>query len=223
MHLKKNKKILIYLFLFVIIGTVNNKNFKEINFLKINEIKVKGLDQTNNFKLIESLHFLKIKNLLFLKKTEITKIINSNSLVEEFTVFKNYPSAVHIKIIETKFLAQIMKSGNIFLLGSNGKLTKTPEFRTDIPFIFGNFKNDYFFNLKKAIDETGFDYNQIKKFYYFKSGRWDIETINGLLIKLPKNEIKKSLKRLINILNQNQDANIKKIDLRQYNQIIING
>ncbi len=222
MHLKKNKKILIYFFLFLAIGTVNNKYLSKVDFLKINQIKVEGLDEKNNQKLVESLHFLKIKNLLFLNETEIIRVINSNSLVEEFTVFKNYPTTINIDIIETKFLAQIMKSGNIFLLGSNGKLTKTLELRTDIPFIFGNFKNDYFFNLKKAIEDTSFEYNQIKKLYYFKSGRWDIETKNGLLIKLPKNEIKKSFKRLINILNQNQDVNLRQIDLRQYNQIIIN-
>ena len=95
--------------------------------------------------------------------------------------------------------------------------------RKDIPFIFGNFENQNFFNLKRAIDDADFNYSKIKNLYYFKSGRWDIETHNGLLIKLPKNEIQKSLKRLINIINQNKNVKIKQIDLRQYNQIIING
>ena len=35
-----------------------------------------------------------------------------------------------------------------------------------------------------------FEFNEIKNLFYFKSGRWDIETHSGLKIKLPKNNIK---------------------------------
>ena len=89
--------------------------------------------------------------------------------------------------------------------------------------IFGNFENKNFFELKKAIDETNFNYNEIKNFFSFQSGRWDIETNSGLLIKLPKNNLKESLKLSINILSKDDQKKIYKIDLRQLNQIIING
>ena len=92
-----------------------------------------------------------------------------------------------------------------------------------MPFIFGNFENKDFFNLRDAINETNFNYSQIKNLFFFKSGRWDIETNDGLLIKLPTNEIKSSLKMLILILKNNNTKKIKKIDLRQNNQIILNG
>ena len=88
---------------------------------------------------------------------------------------------------------------------------------------FFSKKTKHFFELKEAIDQTSFDYNQIKKLFFFKSGRWDIETNDGLLIKLPTNEIKLSLKILILILKNNNTKKIKKIDLRQNNQIILNG
>ena len=60
-----------------------------------------------------------------------------------------------------------------------------------------------------------------KIFFFFKSGRWDIETKNGSLIKLPKDNLKKSFQFLNSILNQDKEKKIIKIDLRQYNQIII--
>ena len=59
--------------------------------------------------------------------------------------------------------------------------------------------------------------------YFFKSGRWDIETNEGLLIKLPKENLKKKLKFLIIFLEKDFENKIDKIDLRQYNQVIING
>ena len=46
---------------------------------------------------------------------------------------------------------------------------------------------------------------------------------NGLLIKLPRKEVKESLKLLIIFLDHDKKKNIKEVDLRQNKQIIING
>jgi len=223
MHQSKSKKIILYFFLFIIIGTFNNKNLNEINLMKINTINVTGLDEKKNNELIYHLNFFKIGNMFFLKKSEIAEIINSYNLVEEYSVFKRYPSTLNIQIKKTNFLAQLKKNDGNFLLGSNGKLIETTELEQGIPFIFGDFENEKFFALKEAMDQTNFEYNQIKNLFFFKSGRWDIETDKGLIIKLPKDKIYSSLKMLINFLEQNSEKKINEIDLRQDNQIVING
>jgi len=223
MHQSKSKKIILYFFLFIIIGTFNNKNLNEISLMKINTINVTGLDEKKNNELIYHLNFFKIGNMFFLKKSEIAEIINSYNLVEEYSVFKRYPSTLNIQIKKTNFLAQLKKNDGNFLLGSNGKLIETTELEQGIPFIFGDFENEKFFALKEAMDQTNFEYNQIKNLFFFKSGRWDIETHKGLIIRLPKDKVYLSLKTLINFLEQNSEKKIKEIDLRQDNQIIING
>ena len=220
---QKSRKILIYIFLFLIIGTFNNKNLVKTNFIKLNTITVTGLEEKNNIDLANKLNFFKFDNLIFLDKSQITEIIDSNLLVEKFFVFKKYPSTLQVEIKKTEFLAQTKKENKNFFLGSNGKLIRTFNLRSDIPFIFGEFKNNDFFKLKKAVDETNFRYDQIKKLFFYKSGRWDIEMNNGLLIKLPRKEIKESLKLLIIFMNQNKKNEIKEVDLRQNKQIIING
>ena len=223
MHQQKSKKVLIYIFLFLIVGTFNNKNLYQLNLTYIDKINVQGLEEKNNFELLKKLNYLKFKNLFFINRSQIIKIIDSNTLVEEFYVFKNYPSTLNIEIQKTKFLAQTNKQNDIFFLGSNGKLTKTIETRSDIPYIFGDFKNKNFFDLKKAIDDSNFKFDQVKNLFFYKSGRWDIETHNGLLIKLPKYKMKESLELLVLFLNQNKKKKIKELDLRQNNQIILNG
>ncbi len=223
MHYQKSKKILIYIFLFLIIGTLNNKNLNNIKMPNIEKITVEGLDDRNNKELTNNLNFLRINNLFFLDKIYISKIINSNNLVEEYSIFKKYPSSLYIKIIKTKFLAQIKRNDHFLLLGSNGKFTKIKNIKSEVPFIFGDFDNKNFFNLLDAIDKTKFNYGEIKNLFFFKSGRWDIETNSGILIKLPKNNIKKSLEIYLSILNKGDHKKIKKIDLRQRNQIIIDG
>ena len=92
-----------------------------------------------------------------------------------------------------------------------------------MPFIFGDIEISEFLKLKKVIDNSNFNYNDIKNLYYFKSKRWDIETKNGLLIKLPHENLVKSFKLLLNIFYEKDFKNIKNIDLRQNNQVILNG
>ena len=219
---QKNKRILLYIFLFLFIGTLNNKNFNNVNFAIIKQINIAGLDKNENLELLDNLNFLKISNLFFLNSLKIGEVINKNNLVEKFSVFKNYPSTLNIEIHKTKFLAQLQKDEKKYYLGSNGKLINATDLKHNVPFIFGDFQSDNFFDLKEAIDQTSFSYYEIKKLFFFKSGRWDIETNTGLLIKLPKDDIKKSLELFINFLNKNPKIEVAEIDLRQHNQIIIN-
>ena len=219
----KIKKILLYVFLFLLIGTFNNKDLNDLKFVKIKSISVIGLNDKDNFELENDLNFLKIQNLFSLDKKKIIEIMNSNNLIERYSVFKIYPSKIDIIVDRTKFLAQFKKANQIFLLGSNGKFIESDFFKSNIPIIFGDFEVKNFFDLKSAIQETNFIYKDIKNLYSFSSGRWDIETHNGFLIKLPKDNLKRSLELLTIFLNENTEEEINKIDLRQSNQIITNG
>ena len=222
MHLLRNRKIIIYVTLFFIIGTFNNKNINLFfNSIK-NDVKITGLDEKNNLELINKLNLIKFHNLFFIGDDKIKEIIESNKLVENYSVFKEYPKTLNIKIDQTKFLAQIKKDGNNYLLGSNGKLIETTKLKKNIPFIFGDFKDDNFFQLKEELDKTNFKYEDIKNLFFFKSGRWDIETKSNILIRLPEKNISQSLNMVLNILNNDNKKIINQLDLRQNNQIIIN-
>ena len=219
---RKSKKILIYFLLFISLGTLSHNDFYENNLIRLNQIIITGLDEKNNNDLVNRLDYVRLNNLFFLEKTKIIEIINTNPLIEKYSVFINYPSTLNIKIEKTKFLAKVNKDGKSFFLGSNGKLIESFQIRNDLPFIYGDFNNENFFNLKKIIDESDISYEQIKNLFFFKTGRWDIETYEGLLIKLPKNRVEKSIKLLIDFLDQNKEKKLNLVDLRQYNQIVIN-
>ena len=73
------------------------------------------------------------------------------------------------------------------------------------------------------IDNSNFNFEEIKNLYYFKSKRWDIETKDGVIVKLPRDNLIRSIKLLSDIFKKKELSNIKNIDLRQYNQIILNG
>lgn len=223
MHHRTSKKILVYFFLLILLGTLNNKNLNKLNFPKIKEIKVSGLDESDNQKLSKKFNFLKIQNLFFLDKNKIINIIDSNNLIENYIIYKIYPSSLKIEIQKTEFLANVNKDGINYSIGSNGKLINIIDENKEIPFIYGNFANFEFLELKKTIDISSFDFKNIRNLFYFPSGRWDIETYSGVLIKLSKERLEESLNLSLSIISDSKFENVKIIDLRQHNQVIIDG
>ena len=63
----------------------------------------------------------------------------------------------------------------------------------DLPFVFGNIDEYQLLKFKSIIDNSNYDYNKIKNLYFFQSQRWDFENHYGVLIKLPKNNVKETL------------------------------
>ena len=222
MHQKKSKKILLYFFLLIILGTFNNYFLIKIDFPKLKNIEVSGSNEDMNQKIAKDLIFLKFQNLFFLKSSQIKKIIDTNNSVENYTVFKEFPSTLLIKIEETRILANFYKNGSNYFFGSNGKLIKTDNRKKDKPFLFGDFKNKEFLKLKKIIDKSKLEYSDIKNIYFFDSKRWDIELRNGLLIKLPEKKLLESLDLSIELILSNNFKNIKIIDTRVNDQVILN-
>ena len=217
-----SKKILVYFFLFLLLGTINNKYFLELKYNKIQNINISGLDEIENTKLLRNLESLNLQNIFFLEKNEIQKKLDSIDIIHDYSVLKTYPSSLNIKINKTKFLANVTSENKIFLLGANGKLIETNNYKKDLPNIFGKYDKDSFFNLLKSIKNSNFRISNIKNLYFFKSGRWDIETKLDVIIKLPKDNLKDSLNLSLDILNNNVFKKVKILDLRQHNQIIIN-
>ena len=217
-----SKKLFIYFFLFLFLVTINNKNLSKLNFYRINDINVFGLNEEENLKIFNNLKFLQNNNIFFINKKKISDLMNSNNLIERYSIIKKYPSTIELRVTETNYLASVNKEGKKFFFGSNGKLIDAKYDKKEIPIIYGNFKNSEFLELKKILDIFKFDFENINNFFYFPSGRWDIEMKSGILIKLPRERLKESIELSLDILKSEKSDNLKILDLRQNNLIIIN-
>ena len=221
MHLLISKKITIYLLLFCFLVSINNTSLINTDFLKINKIEINGLNHDERKKIESIINDANFKSILYLDKNYLKKEINSINIIEQFEIFKNYPSTLKIFIEKTKILAQTKSNGLDFLIGSNGKLILNNSIVPDLPFVFGDLDLNEFLNFKNEIDKSNFDFEKIKKLYYFKSKRWDIETSEGYLIKLSKDNVEKDLNLFVRLSNEKKFKNELVIDLRQKNQIIL--
>ena len=122
MHQRISRKIFAYFFILLLLVTTNNINLSKLNILKINNFKILGLNNLEKEQLQKNIKEFKNKNLFFLDKKKISNKIFSNKAVEEFHVFKNYPSNLEINIKKTNFLAITKKDKKYYYMGSNGNL-----------------------------------------------------------------------------------------------------
>ena len=222
MHQRKGKKILIYLFILIFAGSINNTALTKIEFENIKNISISGLNDEENLNILNDIKDLDLKSIFHINKNEISKIINSNNLVEKYEITKKYPHSLDIKITKTNFLAKINSNGQIYLVGSNGKLSDVKFSDKELPYIFGKPEINEFLKFIDIIYQSKFSLNEIENLYFFPSKRWDLELKNKTILKLSKDLTQFSLNEVFEILNDKNFHNIKVVDARIKNQIILN-
>ena len=217
----KKNKIIIYLLLLFILSTTSVRFFETQNIYisKVNKINIKGLINADSSKILSELNDLFYKNILLVNKEEIQKVMNKYNIIEEYSIKKVYPSTININIKPTKLVARL--SSNNQLVGANGKLILGKKNNEKLPYIFGEFNSEEFLILKNKIEQSNFTFSQFKMLYFFPSNRWDILTYDNILIKLPRNDVIKSLDLTHKIIISNDLKNKNFIDLRMNNNLIL--
>ena len=212
-------KFIIYFFLIIVLGSINNHSLTKFINTKINHIDITGFKIDETLDLRNNIFNLNLKNIFFLDKKPLVEELNKNNLIENFYVYKNYPSTLKLVIKKTKFVAKLKKQNDIFLVGTNAKLVPSNNLNIELPFIFGEPEISEILNFLKIIESSIIKIDDVDSLYYFRSGRWDIKTKNNMIIKLPINDYLEKLKYLpLIIINKNFDQKI--LDYRIQNQII---
>ena len=219
----KKNKVLIYLIFLVILSTTNAKfSEKTKNFsLKINKINVVGLSNHKNLEIQNELNGIFYKNILIIGKEEINKVIEKYNIIENYKIKKVYPSTLNIDVKPTEFVAKIT-DGNQLIVGANGKLIFSELNKEILPYIFGEFNSKEFLKFKKIVELSKFNFTEFKSLFFFPSNRWDVLTNGDILIKLPQNDISRSLNMAHKIINSKQFKTKSIIDLRIKGHLIVN-
>ncbi len=221
-QIDKKKKIYLYLLIFFLLSTFNNIKLISSNFLKfnINQIRVSGLSENNNFYISEEIKTLLLENIFLVKKEFFSQILKKNNLIKSFEIKKIYPDTIEIKIKKADFLGITNIDGSFYFIGSNGKLIYTNTFDKKIPYVFGKVDIDEYIEFVKAINESRFDLNTISEIYFFPSGRWDIKTKDKKLLKLPIDNFETKLNLIYELYQSEKFKNVETIDFRFQNKII---
>ncbi len=225
MHQKidKKNKLYIYLFIFLLLSTLNNQKIikSKLFDFNINQVKVSGLSEKNNLLILKDIQKFILGNIFSLKKEFFLEILKKNNLISSFEIKKIYPNTLEVKIEKTEFLGVTNVNGNYFFIGSNGKLINYNNLEKNLPYVFGKVNINKYIEFVKTVKKSNFKFNKIKEIYFFPSGRWDIKTKDDRLLKLPMENLISQLNSVEKVSKNEKFQSVKIIDLRFKNKIII--
>ena len=227
MHRSIDKKIKItfYIFLILFLSTFNNINIHELkkNFFLIKNIKINGLNEKLTIDINSKLEKYLSSNLLLLNKEFIQNDMNEFPFIEDYTIFKKYPSQIILNIKETELIAKTFDNNKIQYIGFNGKIIGENyyENKKKLPNVFGNFKTTELLRVFLLLENNNFILSEITDLYYYNSGRWDVKFKNNLLIKLPIKKLNNSINIAKKFIEKEKITGNIVIDLRVANQVII--
>ncbi len=215
------KRSIIAFILFILLTTITSKQEIIISQFNIKEIKIENNSLLETEDIIKSLKPIYNKNLVNLNYGEIEEKLSKKSFIESFNIKKKYPSTLQINIVEKKPIAILQNKKKKYFLSEKLDLIEFNNSKKyqKLPLILGEEKKfKIFYN---NLNEINFPLEIINKYTLYDSNRWDIETINQKVIKLPINNYIKSLKNYLNLRTKKNFENYKVFDYRIENQLIL--
>jgi len=227
--MKKIYRIILLLTIFIFVTTFNPKELnliteKNDDFFKVENIVIKNNSIIKKDEIEKKINNIYKKNIFFIKKKDIEKPLNGIDFLEKIEVKKIYPNTIIIKVFETNPIAVLIKKNNKYVIDTSGNLIvlkKNDVNFSKLPNIFGDVMENDFIYFYNELKKNNFPNNQIKNFYYFQIGRWDLELLNNKIIKFPYNNIVNSIIKSIELLDNKNFENYKIIDLRVDGKIIV--
>ena len=227
--MKNTYKIIFLLILLILLSTYTPKGLNSLpennlNFFKIKNIQVTNANFINKNIIIKKLDNIYTKNILTINKKDIENPLKDIDFLEKIQVKKKYPDTIFIKVFETFPIAITTKKEKKYYLDSSSNLiiyNKDLNFYDVLPNIFGKNVENHFADFLKKLEENNFPYKEIKNYYYFEVGRWNLQLSDDRIIKLPDSKIISAIKKSIQLLNDKEFKNYNIIDLRIHDKIIV--
>jgi len=225
--MKRKKSFFLWLFLLIVLTTYNFDSKENLvsSFFKIKKIEIEGIQNSDRKEIEEKFNPLKEKNIIFTNQKQFRKLIDNLELVKEIKVKKIYPDKIKITIKEFKIIGIFVdeKNQKEYILTDHGKIINNYNKKqfSDLPLVFGENADKFFFTFYPSLEATGFEIELIKYFNYFDIKRWDIILKDGKLIKLPSTNYEKSLKKFLSIYETENFKKFRVFDFRVNGQLII--
>ena len=190
--------------------------------------KIKNIEVLNNRiiskdEILDRSKYILNKNIFFIDKLELEESLKFISFLEKIEVKKKYPNKIVIKVYETEPLAVLYKKNKKYFLDTSSNLILYEEnmFKEYFPQIFGEEGDKYFISFYNELLNNEFPKKFVKNYYYYKINRWDLELLNGQIVKFPQSKISNAIKQSVELINRNDFSNYNVIDLRIDGKIVV--
>ena len=226
--MKKIYRTVLLLTVFIFLSTYNPKNLNSISEKNHILFKIQKIEILNNFLVEESeiekkLNEIYNKNIFLVKRSDIEQPLKKIDFLEKIEVKKKYPNTIIVKIFETKPVAIVFKNKVKYLLDTSSNLVSFENNKkfNHLPIVFGDGAENNFIYFLNKLENNHFPNEEVKNFYYFQIGRWDLQLLNNKIIKFPYNNMEDAIKESIELLDRKDFEKYNIIDLRVDGKIIV--
>ena len=210
--------------LLVTLTTFNPTLFKMgNNIFKIKYVEIENINIINKKELKKIINNeLKNLSLFSINEKKMLSILKKYEIIKSIEIKKVFPNKIRIKLFEKEIVATLINKKKKFYITLNGEKIRffKNEKLDNLPKIFGEQKN--FTQVYNSLKKLNFPINEIKSFYYFDIGRWDIILKNSNIIKLPVKDFNESLINYNELKNDQNFTKYKIFDYRIKDQLILN-
>ena len=225
--MKKFIKLILLFIILTFLTTYTSKTIKDAlnqsKFFEIKKIEILKNNLITKNAIYTKLNEIKGRNIFLIKNSDIEKLLIEINFFNKVKIRKKYPDTIILNIFETKPLAILIKKKKKYLIDNKSNLIDLNKNinTTDLPTVFGESAEMYFLNFYDNLKNNNFLTNKIQNFYYFQIGRWDIQLLNGQLIKFPSTNIVESIGQIVKLLNRKDMKKYNVIDLRIKNKLVV--
>ena len=226
--MKKLYRIVLLIIVLIFLSTYSPSGFnlilqKDNTFLKIQKIEIVNNSLIKDSEIKEKLSKIYNKNIFLIKRKDIEDPLKEINFLEKIEVKKKYPNTIIVEIFETKPVAILYQNKAKYLLDSSSNLILFEDAMNfnQLPTVFGEGAKNYFIYFFSQLENNNFPIKDVKKFYFFQIGRWDLQLANDKTIKFPHDNIEGAIKKSIELLDRKDFENYNIIDLRIDGKIIV--
>jgi len=225
--MKKFIKLILLFIILTLLTTYTSKTIKDAlnqsKFFEIKKIEILKNNLITKNVIYNKLNEIKGRNIFLIKNSDIEKLLIEINFFYKVKIRKKYPNTIILNIFETKPLAILIKKKKKYLIDNKSNLIDLNKNinTTDLPTVFGESAEMYFLNFYDDLKKNDFLTDKIQNFYYFQIGRWDIQLLNGQLIKFPSINIVESIRQIVKLLNRKDMKKYNVIDIRIKNKVVV--
>ena len=80
MHQRKSRRVIFFIFLLILVGSINNIKLRNFKIGELKSIKITGLTDVDNKIILQKIREIDLKNIFSINEREINRVLESNTL-----------------------------------------------------------------------------------------------------------------------------------------------
>lgn len=191
--------------------------------LAVHSIFIQGRQHTPREQILKALDFTQGYPLLKVDLGKIQARLENLPWVENAIVQRQFPDVIKIQLFEEHPIAYWQHNKLLHIITKNGKIFIDKNYKNSLPMFLGEGAADHIQELLDILQQYPAVQSRVLSAIRVAKRRWNLLLRGGTTVRLPEENMKRALDKLLIVLNKtkNKKVKFKNIDLRLNDRYII--